>query len=109
MIDVEVKPRADKRYDIYVRQTLGDEPLVNSSQGYENRAEAVYIARKLFAAKATAQLAAIRAIIDAHDDSTALDRLLAIQQAIEQLDQDEQFNLVVCNADKTVAFTERIR
>lgn len=45
---VEVKPRADGRYDIYV----GDEgdAFLNSSQGYSNVEDAVAIVRKLWPA-----------------------------------------------------------
>lgn len=43
---IEVKPREDDRYDIYV----GDEgdQFVNSSQGYENPEDAVAIVRRLW-------------------------------------------------------------
>lgn len=34
MIDVKVKPRADDRFDIYL--LIDGEPIMNSSQGYEN-------------------------------------------------------------------------
>ncbi|WP_283612367.1 hypothetical protein [Mycolicibacterium poriferae] len=50
MILVEVKPRDDGRYDIYVSED--GEPYVNSSQGYENVEDAERIARKLFAGPA---------------------------------------------------------
>lgn len=46
MILVEVKPRADERYDIYV----GDEgdAFLNSSQGYERAIDAEAIVRLLW-------------------------------------------------------------
>ncbi|MEV5360598.1 hypothetical protein AB0K45_09665 [Micrococcus luteus] len=43
---VEVKPRGDNRFDIYVGD-FGDAYL-NSSQGYENVEDAVRIVRKLW-------------------------------------------------------------
>lgn len=48
MIRVEIKPRQDDLFDIWV----GDEGdhFVNSHQGYENVEDAVRIARRLFAA-----------------------------------------------------------
>lgn len=36
MIKVEVKPRADERYDAYITFDDNGEPWANTSQGYEN-------------------------------------------------------------------------
>lgn len=47
MIRVEIKPRQDDLYDIWVIAENGG-VLLNSSQGYENAADAEAIARKLF-------------------------------------------------------------
>lgn len=47
MIRVEIKPRQDDLFDIWVIGANG-ENLLNSSQGYENAADAETIARKLF-------------------------------------------------------------
>lgn len=47
MIRVEIKPRQDDLFDIWVIAANG-EVLLNSSQGYENASDAEAIARKLF-------------------------------------------------------------
>lgn len=47
MIRVEVRPRADNRFDIYVADDNGNE-LLNSNQGYENVEDAEHVARRLF-------------------------------------------------------------
>lgn len=49
MIKVEVKPRADNRFDVYVSFSENDEPFVNSSQGYENVEDAQRAAYRVFA------------------------------------------------------------
>ncbi|MDN4521388.1 hypothetical protein QYF68_26720 [Mycolicibacterium austroafricanum] len=47
MIRVEIKARQDNLFDIWVIAENG-EVLLNSSQGYENAADAEAIARKVF-------------------------------------------------------------
>lgn len=47
MIRVNVRPRADDKFDIYVAADNGEE-LLNSSQGYENVEDAEKIVRRLF-------------------------------------------------------------
>lgn len=47
MILVEIRPRQDDLFDIWVIGANG-EVLLNSSQGYENSEDAEAIARKLF-------------------------------------------------------------
>jgi hypothetical protein len=49
VIKVEVKPRKDDRYDVYVTFNEADEPFVNSSQGYENVEDAERAAYRAFA------------------------------------------------------------
>lgn len=49
MIRVEVKPRKDNRYDVYVTFDDNDEPFVNSSQGYENVEDAQRAVYRVFA------------------------------------------------------------
>lgn len=62
-IAVHIKPRADRKYDIYTaHQSVAGEPLVNSSQGYENQADAERIARRLWGADDNAR--AIKAVRD---------------------------------------------
>lgn len=46
MIRVEIKPRQDNLFDIYVGDE-GDE-FLNSNQGYENVEDAIAIARRLW-------------------------------------------------------------
>lgn len=46
---VEVKPRQDDKYDIYLIDANNGEPLLNSNQGYENVEEAERIAYRVFA------------------------------------------------------------
>lgn len=48
MINVEVRQRQDDRWDIYVSDGGNHEPLLNSSQGYENEGAARAIAVRLF-------------------------------------------------------------
>lgn len=49
MIEVRIKPRTDRRYDIHVYNgSISGELLVHSSQGYENAADAESIVRRLF-------------------------------------------------------------
>lgn len=47
MIRIDVKPRKDNKFDIYVFGANGTQ-LFNSSQGYENAEDAVEIVRKVF-------------------------------------------------------------
>ena len=47
MIRVDIKPRQDDRYDIYVSDDNGN-ALLNSNQGYENVEDAEKVARRLF-------------------------------------------------------------
>ncbi|WP_319456911.1 MULTISPECIES: hypothetical protein [unclassified Mycobacterium] len=49
MIKVEVKPRSDNKFDIYVSDGDNKEPLLNSNQGYENVEDAERIAYRLLA------------------------------------------------------------
>lgn len=44
---VDIKPRQDNRFDIYVSDDNGDQ-LLNSNQGYENVEDAKNVARRLF-------------------------------------------------------------
>lgn len=46
-IIVRVSARKDGRWDIYVADDNGHQ-LLNSSQGYENRSDAVRVVRRLF-------------------------------------------------------------
>ena len=56
MIRVEIKPRQDDLYDIWVIAANG-EVLLNSVQGYENAADAEAIARKVFGTRMVANAA----------------------------------------------------
>jgi hypothetical protein len=47
MIKVDVKPRDDNKFDIYVSDGNNKEPLLNSNQGYENVEDAERIAYRL--------------------------------------------------------------
>lgn len=47
MIRIEVKPRQDNLFDIWVHADNG-EVLLHSSQGYENVEDAVKIVRRIF-------------------------------------------------------------
>ncbi|MGA5467154.1 hypothetical protein [Mycobacterium sp. NPDC050041] len=47
MIRIDVKPRSDNKFDIYVTDDNGT-PLLNSSQGYANVEDAEWIVRRLF-------------------------------------------------------------
>lgn len=47
MIRVDIKPRQDDRYDIYVSDDNGN-ALLNSNQGYENVEDAEKVAWRLF-------------------------------------------------------------
>lgn len=44
---VRVAPRKDGRYDIHISDDNGHQ-LLNSSQGYENRGDAIKVVRRLF-------------------------------------------------------------
>lgn len=48
MIKVDIRPRQDDLYDIYVCDGNNAEPLLNSSQGYENPQHPEQLARRLF-------------------------------------------------------------
>lgn len=60
MIRVDVKPRSDNKFDIYVSED--GEPLLNSNQGYENVEDAIAVARRLFGPVQFSGKAADRAI-----------------------------------------------
>lgn len=53
MIKVEIKPRQDNLFDIWVHAANG-ELLLHSSQGYENVEDAERVARLLFMPDSTA-------------------------------------------------------
>lgn len=48
MIKIDIRPREDDLYDIYVHDGNNAEPLLNSSQGYDGPGHPEQLARRLF-------------------------------------------------------------
>ena len=80
MIQVNVKPRADGRYDFHV----GDEgdDFANSSQGYENPADAIEIVRRIWAPLPT--LGDVHTITWGTDVRVPAELVAAVTEALTQ-------------------------
>ncbi|MGB3483992.1 MAG: hypothetical protein WBB07_17470 [Mycobacterium sp.] len=84
MTDIIIRPRADQKFDIYVRADNGHS-LLNSSQGYERAIDAETVVRNLFGGGAAERVRHMRAFLGGPDVSPESLREADIRALIELL------------------------